>query len=169
VTLLVLGGVGLALVAMVVLRALGYSPLVVRSDSMGDAFPAGSLAVARPVRAAQVDIGDVVLVERDRGAPILHRVVSRREGGGRLAVETKGDANRSADPVRYVLPDRVPVAAYRVPGLGYLVAFITTPAGWALLVVLPAALLAAGTLVQIWGADSSRPLTRFTWRADAYA
>jgi signal peptidase I len=166
---LVLATMALTLAAVVVPRAFGCTPLVVRSDSMGDAYPVGSLAVARAVRSAQVDRGDVVLVERAGHSPVLHRVVDQQRSAGRLTVGTKGDANASRDPERYVLPARVPVALFRVPHLGYVVAFIATPVGWALLVVFPAALLGAGTLVQVWSGEPRRSVAWISWRADAYA
>jgi signal peptidase I len=167
---LVLAMMALTLAAVVAPRAFGYTPLIVRSDSMGGAYPVGSLAVARPVRSAKVDRGDVVLIERAGRAPVLHRVVEKHETRGRRTVRTKGDASRSRDPGRYVLPEQVPVAMFHVPHLGYLVAFISAPVGWAVLIVLPAALLCAATLVQIWASGCRQSAVAWiSWRTDAYA
>jgi signal peptidase I len=155
-----------ALGAIVAGRALGYGALVVRAGSMGHAYPLGSLTFTRPADAADVEVGDVVLarMSRDSGdMALLHRIVSTDESQGRVVVRTRGDANRSRDPGRYVLPDRVPVATTRIPYLGYLVTLISTPLGWALFVVLPAAALTAGTLVRIW---SPRPPVTGVDRSD---
>lgn len=162
--LLVLIGLGVALGMITIPRLFGYEPLIVHSGSMGDAYPVGSMVESQLVAADRVEVGDVVLA-RPRGdhtEPVLHRVTAVWHEDGERKVRTKGDANERPDPRPYVLPSRVPVARYHVPWLGYVVGFATTPAGWFLVLVFPAALLTASVLVQVW----SPPMYRLWWRHD---
>ncbi|HEU4760125.1 MAG TPA: signal peptidase I [Dehalococcoidia bacterium] len=146
-----------ALGAAALPRLLGYRALVVSGGSMGEALPNGSLAVARWLPAEEVRVGDVILVQTSDAAgparPKLHRVVSLQPDGSRLLVRTRGDANHASDPGSYVLPHRVLTPAYTLPYLGYLAGFAGTPLGWALLVLLPGAIVCALTLRDIWAPE----------------
>jgi signal peptidase len=76
----------------------------VLTGSMQPRIPIGSLVLARPLGAAQVRVGQVVMFKPpapfttpgDR--PVVHRVVSVRRVDGVLALQTKGDANSAPDP-----------------------------------------------------------------------
>jgi signal peptidase len=150
-------GLASALAAAVVPRAFGYHTLVVQGGSMGDSIPMGSLVIARWTEDEHVHLDDVILVreETDDGPsrPKLHRVVSLDEEGDQILVRTKGDANQTADPKEYILPDRVLIPALTVPHLGYLAGFAMTPLGWVSLVLLPATVLALLTIRGIWSDD----------------
>jgi signal peptidase len=140
-----------ALAAVLVPRLLGYGTVVVTSGSMGGAVPIGSLAVLEHRNAVEIEEGDVI-VSRQGGVrtEVLHRVVSVRRDGSAFVVRTKGDANAEPDPQPYTLPSRVPVELYSLPTLGYLVGFSKTPAGWFLLICLPAAIIGALILRAVW-------------------
>ena len=159
-----------ALAIAVVPRLFGYQTLVVQGASMGDSIPIGSVVFARWTAAEDLNVGDVILIryaETNHGpapqhieeshhgpaTPHIHRVISLEEEGGQILAGTKGDANETADPNLHILPDRIPIAAYTLPYLGYLVAFIGTPLGWALLVGLPATVLCLVTLKDIWAPE----------------
>ncbi len=135
-------------------RLFGYHTLVVQGGSMGHSIPSGTLVYGRWMGAGDVELGDVILVqeETDSGParPKLHRVVSLEREGSQILVQTKGDLNESVDPKVYILPDRVLTPAYTLPYLGYLVGFVATPLGWALLVALPATAVCLFTLRGIW-------------------
>lgn len=153
--LVVLVALAAAAGSAVVPRLFGYGTLVVHGGSMSETAPNGSLVIARWMAAEDVEIGDVILVqeESDSGSarPRIHRVVSLEEEGGQVLVQTKGDANSTPDPNIYILPDRVLTPAYTLPYLGFLVRFVATPLGWALVVALPGTLLCMITLRGIWG------------------
>ena len=144
----------LALAAAVIPVAFGFHPVVVRGGSMGRSIPNGSLVMARWVPANEVRIGDVILIQeqRDTGRaiPKIHRVVSLQPDGGNFLARTRGDANASADPNLYVLPNRVLAPAYHLEYLGFLVGFVTTTLGWLVFIALPATLVCLFTLRSIW-------------------
>lgn len=106
---------------------LDAKPLVFRSGSMSPTIPTGSLGISLPLVAAEIRTGDVISVESTTGVRITHRVVSTKTSGGTATVTLKGDANEFADSEPYVLSkaDRLVLA---VPGLGYAVAWLSSPA-----------------------------------------
>ena len=153
----VLAGTGLALAVSVVPRLFGYGSIVVAGGSMQPTLRVGSLLIAQPIPASEVRVGDVILVREGeqggRALPKIHRVVWVAREGDRTLVRTKGDANQTPDPLTYVLPDRVLSPVWSIPFAGYMVAFVKTLLGWALLVALPAVYLSFVTLRDVWRKD----------------
>jgi signal peptidase I len=154
IVVLALLALAVVLGAAVLSRLFGYRTLVVQGGSMGHSIPTGSLVYARWIGAEDVELGDVILVQEESASgpahPKLHRVVSLEGDGDQILVQTKGDTNETVDPKVYILPDRVLTPAYTLPYLGYLVGFVVTPLGWALLVALPATVVCLLTLRGIW-------------------
>lgn len=157
VLLVILGGMGLLAVS----SRLGYQNLFVRSGSMTGFASIGSLVVAQPLQASDVEVGDVILLHRQHEgrpmAPVLHRVIERSVGeDGAITVRTKGDANPDPDPEPYPLPSSTITPVLVVPGLGYVLATLRSPAGWLGLIVLPAVLLLSVVLVRLWSPDDEK-------------
>jgi signal peptidase I len=145
-------------------RLLGCQTMVIRSGSMGTAVPVGSVAVGCPRSAAQIRVGDVILLRdpaRDGHLPVLHRVTSIQRHAGSQVVQTKGDANPHPDPHRRTLDDQVVVHRYAVPYAGYVLGYGSTPAGWLLL-----ALSAAAALLPRSTGDAWRTMDRTRGGAD---
>src|SRR5690606_38613507 len=71
--------------------------LVFRSGSMGPEIPAGSVALARPVAAAELADGDVVSVIASNGVRVTHRIVSITGDGAERVLTLRGDANTTPD------------------------------------------------------------------------
>ncbi len=121
---------------------------------MGESIPSGSLVMARWIPGGQVAVGDVILIQEagDEGpaVPKIHRIVSLEHDGANIIARTKGDANQTADPKVYVLPDRVLTPVYHIQYLGFLVAFVSTSNGWVLIVALPGTALCLLTVRSIW-------------------
>jgi len=116
---------------------LPYRAYVVHTGSMSPTIPPESAVV---VREGEYRVGDVVSFTV-HGAVVTHRLIAIHSDG---TIETKGDANRSADPWHVPVAGivgRVVAAPHRA---GYLLTYVKTPAGCASIVV---ALLC---LWQIW-------------------
>lgn len=92
-------------------------PLVFTSGSMAPDIPSGSLAFARPVEAAQLEVGDVVNVRRSDGEQVTHRIQSIDRSGEQAVLTLKGDANTVADPETYTVESAHRVVV-DVPWLG---------------------------------------------------
>ncbi|WP_235871300.1 signal peptidase I, partial [Rhodococcus spongiicola] len=105
----------------------GVKPLVFRSGSMSPEITTGSLALSRSVPASDVAVGDVVSVLNQQGTRVTHRVEEIVSSDATRSVWIlKGDANEAADLSPYTVSeaDRV---FFSVPGLGYAVAWLSTP------------------------------------------
>jgi signal peptidase I len=90
-------------VATVVPRLVGYQTYVITTGSMAGTADPGSLVLARTVPTASLQVGDVITYVPPPQVgithPVTHRIVdvSTDEQGART-FQTKGDANRTADP-----------------------------------------------------------------------
>lgn len=146
--LLLLGAIGW----LTVPRALGWRPQVVLSGSMAPAMPAGSVAFVEPRVANEISVGDV-LVYRQPQHPdrlVSHRVIAvQREGGAVREIRTKGDANDAQDPWVVHPEDVVGIVRFHIPYTGYVHQFVRTPAGFALLMGLPAMIVVVGEVANI--------------------
>ncbi|GAC1323999.1 MAG: hypothetical protein NVSMB13_04720 [Mycobacteriales bacterium] len=108
--------------------ALGWRPLVVRSDSMAPTVRAGDLIFVRRTTAADVRVGQVTaFADYGRaGRLVTHRVVAVSEEGSRRIFTTRGDANSGTE--QWSVPGRadVGVQALRLPGFGRALAPLNT-------------------------------------------
>lgn len=124
------GLVGLACILWLLASSLfGASLVVFRTGSMAPTMPTGTAAIAVPVAGTDITVGDVVMVARDGGLPVTHRVMSVDpdpgvEGGVVLAL--RGDANDVNDPAMYNVTEAVKIV-FPVPGLGTAVELSRTP------------------------------------------
>ena len=148
----------LALIALP--RTFGGTTVVVETASMVGTAPTGSAVVLRPISAGNVNVGDIILVQRSRVGmrlmPVLHRVIARRiASGGQVVVRTKGDASEAPDPDPYIVPGRTYTPAVIFPRLGYAVAFLSTVRGWFGFVIAPTVLIAAIYLTRLWTTEES--------------
>ena len=108
----------------------------VQSGSMEPELPVGSLCIVTPCVVEELEVGDIIAFQKGP-MQVAHRIVSIQEE----SYQTKGDANRSPDPgvVRKEQVQGQVIA--RVPLLGYLIAFLKSKAGIALLLMLAGLLL----------------------------
>lgn len=131
--------------------AFGVRPLVVISGSMEPTVPVGSVVFTRSVPAAEIEVGDIVTVERPRDLGLItHRVVSTTPAeGGSTDLVLRGDANTVDDPEPYSVTSAGRYV-WGVPGLGHLALFLQTRGG---LVVAGAAAL---VLLAVFVLDPAR-------------
>ncbi len=144
-----------SLAVAVLPRLFGYTTYVVYSGSMGRALPTGSVAIADWVPAQAVVPGDIIVAGADLNGerlPRAHRVISVEAENGLRVLQTKGDANAAPDPEPVILDEsaRAMKVMWQAPLAGYLVHWVQTPLGWALAVMLPAALMCAAIIHGIW-------------------
>jgi signal peptidase I len=131
--------------------AFGVRPHVEVSDSMRPALRAGDVVWLRDVAAREAEVGDVVAFPHpQRGDVVLHRVVSRRREGGRLAFTTRGDANTGVERWTATPGGTLGRAtAVRVPHAGRAVAVLAGPP-LAILASLAGLALAGLLLRRVW-------------------
>lgn len=161
--LLAMAGVLLSMGAAAIPNLVGYKTLVVLGGSMGDAMPMGSVAITRVEDEADIHVGDVMVVsnthEGSVGVPITHRVIDITTTDGALVFWTKGDANVDADPEGVTLTNgKASVLQRHIPYIGYVIKWAATPAGWALMVLLPAAFVLIRLVRGMWRVDQPLPV-----------
>lgn len=133
----------LGLIAIVLVSsafAFNTSVILFRTGSMEPTVPAGSAALVQEVAAAEVEVGDVLTVDRPDRMPITHRVISIEPGStaDERVITMQGDANDSPDPYPYtitegrVLLGSVPGIANAVNQMGspYVLGGVTVAASW---------------------------------------
>ena len=145
---LVIGAVSIvALVRIVPLT--GRSTLVVAGPSMAPTIATGSAIVIEPVDAAALAVGDVVSI---RSGPIravfTHRIIRLVERDGALWLETKGDANASADPSILPASDVLGRVVAVAPYLGYAIVLGSTTSGLILIVAVGLLLLTCAWILD---------------------
>ena len=144
----------LALGALMLVPPLaGYERYVVTGDSMGGTIGRGSIVYARAVPVESLRVGDVITyAPPGESSKVTHRIVwIGRGASGARAFRTKGDANAAADPSRFELtgPTQARVVAH-VPWAGYAVAALSVRWVRALVIGVPAALVAVALLAGAW-------------------
>lgn len=124
-----LAAVGGALCIALVILAVVFdiSLILFRTGSMTPAIPQGSLAVVKEIPASEIEIGDVVTVDRADALPVTHRVTSVTDlPDDQRQITMKGDANDAADPAPYTVTE-VREVLFSLPGLAKPVAALNSP------------------------------------------
>lgn len=119
----------------------GYEVRIVQSGSMEPTISTGSVVVIQK-RDNYLEDQVVTFGEQTKNSiPTTHRIVSTEVQNGELVYLTKGDVNEEVDvdPVRK--ENIRGVVLFTIPALGFLLDFARQPAGFALLIGLPAALI----------------------------
>ncbi len=113
-------------------HALGWvQPLVVVSGSMEPTIRRGDLLLALPVRATDVDVGEVTSLPSPlNGVLVTHRVTAVTGDGATLSITMEGDANGvpDAQPYRVDAASTVWQPQVTVPGAGDVVMVLSRPA-----------------------------------------
>ncbi len=126
---------------IILLLTIAISPkvFVVVSGSMEPSIKTGSLVFTKSIDPSQIKVGDVVAFTSPSNPKeaILHRIFSLKPTSP-LTFQTKGDVNNSPDPWDLMAVGILGKQVFIIPYIGYLIAFIKTPFGFILLVVLPA-------------------------------
>ena len=106
----------------------GFSPLVVRSGSMEPMISTGGMVLVQAVPASEVEVGDVVAVDRPDGTRVIHRVVGVEHGGASSSLTLKGDANDDPDP-QPVVAEEAGRLVWTIPSVGRMAAFLASAKG----------------------------------------
>ena len=127
----------------------GRSTFVVAGGSMEPTIPLGAAVIVEPVRPADLAVGDVVTLRSGQDHAIFtHRVIRVAELDGQVVIETKGDANDSADPSLTPASGVVGRVAVAIPFAGFLVALLSIPSGVLFVIAIGAVLLLISWLLD---------------------
>ena len=134
----------------------GYEVRIVQSGSMEPAISTGSVVVIQSRE--QYEVGDIITFGEDRtnSLPTTHRIIETTVQEGSLAFITQGDANEDRD-MRPVLVSEVRgKVLFSVPYIGFLLDFARQPIGFALLIGIPAFIVAVEEVSNIVAAVRGR-------------
>lgn len=137
------------LALVIVPKAFGWQPVVVRSGSMEPALPVGSLVFLERVQPEQVKVGDVISYHVGN-ARVTHRVVEvGKDATGAPGFQTKGDANAEPDAgmVAASTVDRREVMT--LPYVGTASNFVRSRNGFYAIILVPAAIIIASSVTSI--------------------
>lgn len=139
-------------------RAPLFGAYVIISDSMIPTINVRDAVVTMRVTEKNIKMNDIItFISKDietKGTPITHRVVGIVYEDSEtktkvLGYRTKGDHNNTQD-FALIKPDEVLGKVYlRIPLIGYLQLFLTTPIGWLLVIVLPCLLIICNDVLKI--------------------
>jgi signal peptidase len=130
----------------------GYHARVIVTGSMEPHIHVGDIVVGHRVSPARVHVGDIVIF-RDPGGSgreLAHRVIAVQAVGRRAAIATRGDANTTVERFSVPLSGHIGLITYRIPALGYGLAYAAKPAARIALVTIPALVLGFVELRRIW-------------------
>ena len=127
-----------------------FKVMVVQSGSMAPAIKMGSVVAVKP--ADDYKIGDIITFgpySRTK-APTTHRIFDIKVVNGQPRYITKGDANNAPDQREISKRDILGKVLFSVPYLGYAVEFAKKPAGFALIIIVPAAVIISDEVKKIY-------------------
>jgi signal peptidase I len=152
--------------SMLVPLILGYQRYVITSGSMSGTYDRGSLIYDETVPTASLKKGDIITYTPPAGVSrterLTHRIYSIKVlKDGTRQYRTKGDANATADPWTFTLPNATQArVVFGIPYLGYVFALLSIPLVRILVLGVPALLVALGAAGSLWqeaGQQESRP------------
>ena len=136
---------------------LGWERYVIVSGSMTGTYDRGSLVFDEVVPVKSLKVGDVITYKPPRGSGpeglVTHRIssIGKDPKNGARVFRTKGDANKSADPWTFVLPDKRQARVVAgIPHVGFALAALAQRQFRMLIVGVPAALIALIVLGGVW-------------------
>lgn len=123
---------------------------VVVSGSMEPTIKTGSIVLTVPIDPKSVKTGDVVAFTSPQNSKdvILHRI-SGIKSESPLRFQTKGDNNNAPDNWDLMDVGVLGKQVYAVPYIGHIAAFVRTPRGFTLIIVLPALLFIISQILNI--------------------
>lgn len=157
-TVLVVAAVALA-AWFVFAGSAGATLIVFRTGSMAPSMPQGAVAATLPVQASELEVGDVITVQRaGESVPVTHRIIEigplqeRPENAADIRaaapdtgppdltspharqISMQGDDNSTPDHLPYALTDARKVI-FSVPYLGAVLMLVQSPLGMGLVIL----------------------------------
>lgn len=122
-----LGG-AICILLVVLAYAFDITLIMFRTGSMAPTIPAGSVAVVQRVAASEIEVGDVVTVDRADELPVTHRVRTVSPGAADTSrtITMRGDANDQDDPSPYEVTS-VRRVIFAVPGAAVVIVAFANP------------------------------------------
>ena len=135
-------------IALVGIRAIGFTPYTVLSGSMEPTYHVGSVVYVKKVDPTTLKVGDPITFYLTGNVIATHRIIEvHGEGTPNLGFRTQGDANETVDgitPASAVIGK----VTFSIPYLGYVSNFLQQPKGLITVVGTGAAVLAISYIID---------------------
>ena len=143
--------IGIAL-ALALPLAFHARPLVVLSGSMEPVLHTGDVSVVRSITPLDARPGDIVTFRDPDNAErlITHRVRAMHVQGDAIVFRTRGDANNVSEHWRVPASGEIGRVMYRIPKLGWVLAYARSKGLFVLMLGGALALLLVLELASIW-------------------
>lgn len=120
---------------------LGYTPMVVQSDSMAPTFEKDDLIFVKKCDTAKLNVGDIICFHTiidNQYALNTHRIADIAEENSMRSYTTVGDNNNGVTD-QHIISDGDIVGKYvgHIGGAGKLINFLSSSAGFLIVIVLP--------------------------------
>ena len=126
---------------------LGYKPYIVLSDSMRDTFAVGDLSVSVQTDPETLEPGDIItftsIDPSNYGTVITHKIREITEYEGEPAFVTYGTTTGVDDSYPVPFDNVIGEYKFRLPKMGYFFEFLSTPAGYVTVILIPFLVLIA--------------------------
>jgi signal peptidase len=141
--------VGLAVAVPYLFGARAYT---VQTGSMSPALAVGDIEISGPISPLSARPGQIVLFKdpSDQARLVSHRVQSMWRSGSSVEFITKGDRNNTVERWSVPADGQIGKVLYKIPELGYAIAWLSDPLARALMIGVAAVLLCALALWDIW-------------------
>lgn len=113
----------------------GYRSFLVQSGSMTTYLKIGDIIVTQPQK--EYFKGDPITFYNPDNRIVTHRILEIREINKQASFLTKGDANHDSDGDETIKEKVIGKVIAVIPKLGFLVVFVKSPLGFALLIAIP--------------------------------
>lgn len=155
---LVLGICVLLLLATFLAPSLfGFAFEPILGGSMEPAIKTGAMIAIGKVAPEEVQVGDIIGFRVEgMDTPVCHRVIEIVETEEGIGFLTKGDANESPDTWVVKPENLIGRVVFHLSWLGYIAKFIKEPYGFGLLIGLPAVIIIALEIKNLFGPKSTR-------------
>jgi len=148
--------IGIAIIAVLLIVSVlpitgNIKFMTVLSGSMEPAVKMGSIVLVKPTD--NYKIGDIITfgeVNKIK-TPTTHRIYEMKVKGSQPVYITKGDANNAPDITEITKNDILGKVLFSVSYLGFAVDFAKKPLGFALIIIIPAAVIVFGEIKKIYG------------------
>ena len=137
---------------------MGYSVMMVLTDSMHSEIPRGSIVAIKRVDPAELQVGDDITYIREDNSTVTHRVIGITEnyaGSGLRGFQTQGVDNRSPDPDIVYANNIAGKVEWHGAFIGQAAAFLR--ANWIFTVILAGIVLALTVTLRIFFSADKKP------------
>lgn len=138
-----------------------FSAYVIVTESMVPTINVNDGIIVKRVDNKDIGVGDIITFtssdDRYSGLTITHRVVNKeRVADGKYLYITKGDNNIVVDPGTINLENIYGKVLFKIPKIGYVQKFVSSPLGFVLSIVIPIIIVILYEIYRVMNAIQKR-------------